>query len=72
MGKALGVAEQLATMEAKVQPLRNGTRFTKVYVHESESAQPIPLLTTTSGVPVATAEGCRLVGDHCRQAGYGL
>ena len=34
----------------------------QVYVHELESAQPIPLLTTTSGVPVATAEGEELLG----------
>ena len=31
-------------------------------VHESESAQPIPLLTTTSGVPVVIAEGAELLG----------
>ena len=36
--------------------------FYQVYVHESETAQPIPLLTTTSGVPVATAEGAELLG----------
>ena len=27
------------------------------------SAQPIPLLTTTSGAPVATAEGAELLGS---------
>ena len=42
-GKALGVAEQLATMKAKVH-------------------QPFHLLTTTSGVPVVTAEGAELLG----------
>ena len=31
--------------------------FYQVYVHESESTPPIPLLTTTSGVPVVTTEG---------------
>ena len=35
-----------------------------MYVHESETAQPIPLLTTTSGVPVATAEGAELLGSQ--------
>ena len=35
--------------------------FYQVYVNESESAQPIPLLTTTSGVPVVTAEGAELL-----------
>ena len=33
-----------------------------MYVHESESAQPIPLLTTTSGAPVVAAEGAELLG----------
>ena len=55
-GKALGVAEQLATMKARYVA-SEWYPFYKVYVHESESAQPIPLLTTTSGVPVLTAEG---------------
>ena len=36
--------------------------FNQVYVHESESTPPIPLLTTTSGVPVATTEGAELLG----------
>ena len=36
--------------------------FYQVYVHELESAQPILLLTTTSGVPVVTAEGAELLG----------
>ena len=52
--KALGVAEQLATMKAKYIT-SEWYPFYQAYVHESESAQPIPLLTTTSGVPVATA-----------------
>ena len=36
--------------------------FYQLYVHESESAQPMPPLTTTSGVPVVTAEGAELLG----------
>ena len=60
-GKALGVAEQLATMKAKYIT-SEWYPFYQVYVHESESAQPIPLLTTTSGVPVVTAEGAELLG----------
>ena len=59
-GKALGVAEQLATMKAKYIT-SEWYPFYQVYVHESES-QPIPLLTTTSGGPVATAEGAELLG----------
>ena len=34
----------------------------KIFLNESESAQPIPLLTTTSGAPVATTEGAELLG----------
>ena len=60
-GKALGVAEQLATMKAKYIT-SEWYPFYQVYVHESESAQPILLLTTTSGVPVVTAEGAELLG----------
>ena len=60
-GKALGVSEQLATMKAKYIT-SEWYPFYQVYVHESESAQPIPLLTTTSGVPVATAEGAEMLG----------
>ena len=48
-GKALGVAEQLATMKAKYIT-SEWYPFYQVYVHESESTPPIPLLTTTSGV----------------------
>ena len=55
------VAEQLATMKAKYIT-SEWYPFCQVYVHESETAQPIPLLTTTSGVPVATAEGAELLG----------
>ena len=36
--------------------------FYHVYVHEPESAQPIPFLTTTSGLLVATAEGAEMLG----------
>ena len=60
-GKTLGVAEQLATMKAK-KITSEWYTFYQVYVHESETAQPIPLLTTTSGAPVATAEGAELLG----------
>ena len=60
-GKALGVAEQLATMKAKYIT-SEWYPFYQVYVHESESAQPIPFLTTTSGVPVVTAEGAEWLG----------
>ena len=59
-GKALGVAEQFATMKAKYIT-SEWYPFYKVYVHESESAPPIPLLTTTSGARVATAEGAELL-----------
>ena len=41
-GKALGVAEQLATMKAKYIT-SEWYPFYQVYVHESETAQPIPL-----------------------------
>ena len=61
MGKHWGVAEQLATMKAKYIT-SEWYPFYQVYVHESESAPPIPLLATTSGVPVATAEGAELLG----------
>ena len=60
-GKALGVAEQLDTMKAKYIT-SEWYPFYEVYVYESESAQPFLLLTTTSGVPVATAEGAELLG----------
>ena len=60
-GKALGVAEQLATMKAKYIT-SEWYPFYQVYVHESETAPPIPLVTTTSGAPVATAEGAELLG----------
>ena len=58
-GKA-GVAEQLATMKAKYI-FSAWYPFCQVYVHESETAQPILLLTTTSVAPVATAEGAELL-----------
>ena len=41
LGKALGVAEQLATMKAKYIT-SEWYPFYQVYVHESESAPPIP------------------------------
>ena len=43
MGKHWGVAEQLATMKAKYIT-SEWYPFYQVYVHESESAQPIPHL----------------------------
>ena len=60
-GKALGVAEQLATMKAKYIT-SEWYPFYQVYVHETESAPPILFLTTTSGVPVAITEGAELLG----------
>ena len=57
----LGVAELLTTRKAKYIT-SEWYPFYQVHVHESETAQPIPLLTTTSGVPVATAEGAELLG----------
>ena len=60
-GKALGVAEQLAPMKAKYIT-SEWYPFYQVDVHESESTPPIHLLTTTSGVPVATMEGAELLG----------
>ena len=42
-GKALGVAEQLATMKVKYIT-SEWYPFYQVYVHESETAQPIPFL----------------------------
>ena len=60
-GKHWGVAEQLATMKAKYIT-SEWYPFCQVYVHESETAQPTHLLRTTSGAPVATAEGAELLG----------
>ena len=60
-GKALGVAEQLATMKAKYIT-SEWYPFYQVYVHKSESTPPIPLLTTTSGVPVVSTEDAELLG----------
>ena len=60
-GKALGVAEQLATMKAKYIT-SEWYPFYEVYMHESETAQPILLLTTTSRATVANAEGAELLG----------
>ena len=60
-GKVLGVVEQLATMKAKYIT-SEWYLFYEVLEHESGSAPPIPLLTTTSGVLVATTEGAELLG----------
>ena len=57
------MAEQLATMKAKYIT-SEWYRFYQVHVHESETAQPNHLLTTTSGAPVATAEGAELLGSQ--------
>ena len=70
-GKALRVAEQLATMKAKYIT-SEWYPFYQVYVHESESAQPIPLLRTTSGAQVATAEGAELLGITADKLVIGL
>ena len=59
--KALGVAKQLATMKAKYIT-SEWYPFFQVHAHESETAPPIPLLTTTSGASVATAEGAEMLG----------
>ena len=61
LGKHWVLAEQLATMKAKYIT-SEWYPFYRVYVHESESAQPILLPTTTSGVPVVTVEGAELLG----------
>ena len=54
------MAEQLATMKAKYIT-SEWYPFYQVYVHVSESTPPIPLLTTTSGVPVVTIEGAEML-----------
>ena len=54
-GKALGVAEQLATMKAKYIT-SEWYPFYPVYVHESETTAPIPHVAKTSGARVATVE----------------
>ena len=60
-GKALGVAEQLATVKGRCLT-SEWYPFYQVYVHESELAPPIPLLSTASGSPVATLEGAEMLG----------
>ena len=61
-GKALGVAEQqLASMKAKYIA-SEWHPFYQVYVHKSETAPPIPVLTTTSGALVATAGRAEMLG----------
>ena len=54
-GKALGVAEQLATMKGKYITSEWYPLY-QVYVHESEMTVPIPLLSTASGAPTEEAE----------------
>ena len=58
--RTFGKALELATMKAKYIT-SEWYPFYQVYVHESETAQPIHLVTTTSGVSVATAEGAELL-----------
>ena len=57
-----GIGPDLDSLIARVGAIRVRNTKIKWYVHESESAQPIPFLTTTSGVPVATVEGAELLG----------
>ena len=61
-GKALGVAEHMATMKGKYIT-SEWYPFYQVYVHESEMTVPIPLLSTASGAPLATTEGAELLGS---------
>ena len=70
LGKALGVAEHYAKNSGK-HISSAWYLFYQVYVHESESSQPILLLSIASGVPVVNARG-RNVGNNSRQIGDGL
>ena len=70
-GKALGVVEHYAKNSGK-HISSEWYPFYQVYVHESESSQPIPLLSTASGAPVVNAQGAENVGNNSRQAGDGL
>ena len=56
LGKALGVAEQLATVKWKYLT-SEWYPFYRVYIHESEGTPPMPLLSTALGATVATTEG---------------
>ena len=59
-GKVLGVAEHLAKSTGK-HISSEWYPFYQVYVHESEASQPIPLLSTTSGAPVVSAQGAEML-----------
>ena len=60
-GKALGVAEHYAKNSGK-HISSEWYPFYQVYVHESESSQPIHLLSTASGGPVVNAQGAEMLG----------
>ena len=60
-GKALGVAEHFAKNQGK-HISSEWYPFCQVYVHDSESSQPIPLLSTASGAPVVNAQGAEMLG----------
>ena len=60
-GKALGVAEHFARSTGK-HLSTEWYPFYQVYVHESETSQPIPLLSTASGAPVVNAQGAEMLG----------
>ena len=61
LGKHWGVAEQLATMKAKYIT-SEWYPFTKCMYMNRSQRNRFPFLTTTSGVPVVTAEGAALLG----------
>ena len=60
-GKALGLAEHYAKNSGK-HISSEWYPFYQVYVHESESSQPILLLSTASGAPVVNAQGAEMLG----------
>ena len=59
--KALGVAEHYAKNSEK-HISSEWYPFYQVYVHESETSQPVPLLSTASGAPVVNAQGAEMLG----------
>ena len=60
-GKALGMAEHYAKETGK-HISSEWYPFYQNFVHESEVSQPIPLLSTTSGAPVVSAQGAEMLG----------
>ena len=58
---SVGVAERLATTKGRYLMLE-WYPFYQVYVHESEMAALVPLLSSVSGAPVATTERAELLG----------